>query len=90
MICGYYYSLQVVAGTRYRFTLQVGLAVSCWNDGKPGTLEQCPINKNSVSNLRCDIIIYFDHPHDFDVIHTIACNCMVDSSLLWIDLGPSQ
>ena len=44
-----YFPIQVVAGVRYRFTLQVGLAISCRKDGKPGTLEQCPVNRDSVS-----------------------------------------
>ena len=41
--------LQVVAGLKYCLKVEVGIAKSCHNDGKPATLTECPVDKNSVN-----------------------------------------
>jgi len=50
--------LQVVEGIKYSLNLKVGLATSCRNDGKVATLDECPVDPNSV---RCFIIKQFGH-----------------------------
>jgi hypothetical protein len=57
----------VVDGIRYSLTLLVGLS-QCKNDGQCTTLQQCPVDVNTVERWHAEVWVHPTQPPQYDVL----------------------
>ena len=61
-------TVQVVAGLKYCLKLEVGIAKSCRNDGKPATSTECPVDKNSLGEWQVTVWMKPTHPLTYELL----------------------